>query len=157
MTFRLIIDPKTEKTVLDLSRMPQEVKRGIRRGAYLSGKELVKETRERINDKPKSGRIYTIYRGIGGKRLRRPRLHRASAPNEAPAVITGRLRKTIDFKVRGDKRLEFGAGSSQVEYARILEVGGGRIKARNYLKNTTKKLSNKIKTILGREVNKLIK
>ncbi len=163
MTFKLIIGSETKKTLLDLSRMPQEVKRGIRRGAYLIGKELVKETRERINDKPKGGRTYKIYKGIGGRSLNRPRLHKASAPNEAPAVITGRLRKTIDFKVRGSKSLEFGAGSSQVKYARILEVGGttgrgGRtkIKARNYLRNTTRKLSNKVKITLRREVNKLI-
>lgn len=161
MTFKLIIDPKNEKTMLNLAQMPQKIKRGIRRGAYLSGKKLVRETRNRINDKPKSGRTYTIYTGIGGKALRRPRKHIASAAGEAPAVISGSLRKSVDFKVRGNKRLDFGAGSSSVEYARILEVGGstgrGRIAPRLYLLNATRKLGNKIKAILEREVTKLIK
>ena len=147
--------------MLDLSRMPQEVKRGIRRGAYLSGKKLVREVRDRINDKPKSGRTYTVYKGIGGRKLRKPRKHIASAAGEAPAVITGFLRKSVDFKVRGGRRLELGAGDDKVKYARILEVGGstgrGRIEPRLYLLNATKKLGNNIKAILEREVTKLIK
>jgi len=158
MTFKLIINPKTEKTLLDLSRMPQEVERGIRRGAYLVGKALVKDSVADINKKPKTGNEYIIYEGIGGKKLNRPRRHTASAPlKESPAVITGKLRKTINFKVRGAKRLEFGAGSSEVDYAKDLETGGGRVKPRFYLKRSINRTRGLTKRTLGREVNKLIK
>lgn len=164
MTFKLIIDPVTFSTELNLKRMPQRIKRGIRRGAYISGKELVKEARDRMNNKPKGGRTYKIYRGIGGKSLKRPRLHKASKAGEAPAVISGKLRKSTDFKVKGDKNLIFGAGGGDVKYARILERGGttGRnratkIEGRFYLRDTTRKLSNNVKRNLGREVIKQIK
>jgi phage gpG-like protein len=163
MTFELVIDPVTFSTIQSLKKMPQNVKRGIRRGAYISGKELTKEARDRMND-PKSGRTYRIYKGRGGKILKRPRIHTASSENEAPAVITGRLRKSTNFQVRGDKTLIFGAGGGDVKYARILELGGStgrnnatKIKGRFYLRETTKKLGNKVKRNLGREVIKQIR
>ena len=165
MTFKLIIDPSTEKTFRDLTKLPQEVRRGIRRGAYLVGKELVKSTVKDMNKKPKSGRTYRIYQGIGGRKLNKPRKHIASAPlTEAPAVITGGLRKSVNFKVRGASRLEFGAGNDDVKYARILEVGGvtGRgkkstIQGRFYLKKSINRNRMLTKRTLGREVNKIIK
>lgn len=163
MTFELVVDPVTFSTITDLKKMPQRVKTGIRKGAYISGKELVKEARDRMND-PKSGTKYRIYTGRGGKSLKRPRIHTASSENEAPAVISGRLRKSTNFNVKGNKTLIFGAGGGNVKYARILELGGStgrnkatKIKGRFYLKNTTKKLGNKVKRNLGREVIKQIR
>ncbi len=164
MTFKLIIDPRTDKTFADLGSLPQKVRRGIRRGAYLVGKSLVKGTVRDMNKKPKTGRTYKIYRGIGGKLLKRPRIHIASAPlTESPAVISGRLRKTVDFKVRGYKRLEFGAGGGGVDYARILEIGGltgrgrkSRIAGRFYLRKSVNRNRNLAKRTLGREVNKFV-
>lgn len=164
MSFKLIIDPKTDKTLLDLRKLPQEIKIGLRKGAYLVGKSLVKDTKREMNIKPKSGRTYTIYKGIGGRKLKRPRKHIASAPlKESPAVITGLLRKSVDFKVRGTSRLEFGAGDDDVKYARILEVGGraGRNKAtkiqgRFYLKKSINRQRKQTKRTLEREINKFI-
>ena len=87
MGFKLIIDPSTEKVFRDLNKLPQEIKRGIRRGAYLVGKSLVKDTRREMNIKPKTGRTYIVYKGLGGRKLKRPRVHIASAPlKESPAV-----------------------------------------------------------------------
>ena len=164
MTWKLIIDPKTDEVFRDLKKLPQEVKTGIRRGAYLVGKSLVKDTRREMNKKPKTGRTYTIYTGIGGRKLKRPRKHIASAPlRESPAVISGELRKTVGFKVRGVSRLEFGAGSADVKYARILEVGGrtgrnkaAKIQGRFYLKKSINRQSQKTKRTLEREVDKFI-
>ncbi len=164
MGFKLIIDPSTEKVFRDLNKLPQEIKRGIRRGAYLVGKSLVKDTKREMNLKPKTGRTYTIYTGIGGRKLKRPRKHIASAPlRESPAVISGFLRKSVNFKVRGSSRLEFGAGDDNVKYARILEVGGrtgrnkaAKIQGRFYLKKSINRQRQQTKRTLEREIDKFI-
>jgi phage gpG-like protein len=163
MTFELVADPVTFSTIRSLQKMPKSVERGMRKGAYISGKELVKEARDRMND-PKTGRRYKINRGRGGRILKKPRTHIASNIDEAPAVITGDLRKSVGFKVLGKKTLIFGAGNRNVKYARILELGGStgrgkktKIEGRFYLRNATKKLGNKVKINIRREVIKQIR
>jgi len=82
----------------------------------------------------RSGRIYRI-----GKR---GRVHQASAPGEAPASLTGKLRQSIthsDPIWEGDNVwVEVG---SNLAYAAILEYGGvtwngGRILPRPYMEST---------------------
>ena len=55
----------------------------------------------------------------------RPGAHRASAPGEPPAVLTGKLRDTIKSKKVSltETRYE-GAVSTDAEYAALLEFGG---------------------------------
>lgn len=53
----------------------------------------------------KSGRLYQTNIGIGGKRLKRPRPHRASTPDEFPAVISGKLRKNTGSRSGGRSRI----------------------------------------------------
>ena len=79
---------------------------------YEIGKDLKKKALELI-DEPKTGKIYTIE--IGGQLI----VHQASAPGEAPAILTGRLRRSINYKVIGSRMLEF--ASYDVLYARDLE------------------------------------
>ena len=109
----------------------RKIQQGMRQSFYLAGKAIVKESRRLINLKPKSGRTYIVKVGIGGKPLAKARRHVASAPGEAPAVITGDLRKSVDFKVHGHTILEIGANT---EYARELEYGTNKMAARPYLK-----------------------
>lgn len=151
MTFKLIESPNNAKVELSLTKMPQEVKKSIRRGAYITGKQLVNDVRDKMTNSPKSGRTYKISRGRGGRTLKRSRLHRASAPGEYPAVISGDLRGSVDFKVRGAERLEFGAGNNKIIYARPLE------KTRRYLKQTIDRMQNQTKTNLSKEINKGLK
>jgi hypothetical protein len=157
MTFKLVEDPNNIKVELSLSRMPQAVKKSIRRGSYITGKQLVADVRDKMTRGVKSGRTYKISRGRGGRLLSRPRLHRASAAGEYPAPISGNLRKTVDFKVRGADRLEFGAGDNSVKYAKVLELGGSKVKARKYLRQTIDRLQNQTKTNLSKEINKGLK
>lgn len=158
MTFKLIADPRNDKVFREFAAMPKLVSRGIRRGAWISGQELTKDTRKRMTAKDKSGREYQIYTGIGGRQLKSPRKHTASAAGEYPAVISGKLRKSVDFFVRGNKRLEFGAGGDGVKYARALEQGNAsrNLKPRKYLKQTVDRLGNKVNKNITREINHLL-
>jgi hypothetical protein len=158
MGFKLIVDPITDKTLKATQMMPQKVKKGLRMGAYKVGKQLTDDLKKEMTKKGRSGRRYRIYRGLGGRLLGKPRLHTASAPNELPAVISGDYRKSIDFKVRGASRLEFGAGARGLakDYAKALETGTSNMAARQPLGRTVKKLENNTKTVLTREINKQI-
>jgi len=121
---------------------------GVRRGFDINGQMLVKDVRYEMTHGRKSGNTYKIYRGLGGRKLKSPRLHIASTPQEYPAVITGALRKTVDYKVRGSTRLEFGAGNGFMIYPKILE------ERNQFLKRTFEKHKNQFKTNLNREIRK---
>jgi HK97 gp10 family phage protein len=152
--FKLTEGSNNIKVSQTLAKSPAAIRKGIRRGAYISGKELVADVRDSMTRGGRSGRSYRIYRGLGGRKLINPRVHTASAPGEYPGVISGNLRDSVDFKVRGTSRLEFGAGNNSVQYAKVLELGGSKVKPRKYLRQTINKLQNKTKTNLSRELNK---
>lgn len=111
---------KDKKALLSLKDMPNATDRGIRSSFYWSGKGLVKRANRMILDPPKTGKVYRIN----------GRNHRASAPGEAPANLTGTLRRSIDFEVRGSMNMTFGANAP---YAKYLEDGTEKMKARPYL------------------------
>lgn len=106
-------------------------KRAVRKAFYDIGKDLVKTAVALIDKKPKHGRTYRLTRGLGGRR--RPLYnHVASAPGEAPAVITGELRESINFTVHGSKDLQFGVDLTRgdapygkfLEYANLISMTG---------------------------------
>lgn len=65
----------------------------------------------------RSGRVYRVP---GTKH----KTYTSSAPGEPPASATGRLRKSIKYKVEGGFRELQGIVGTDVEYAAILERGG---------------------------------
>lgn len=156
--FKIKEDPQNQRVMMANAKLPNHISKGIRKGAYISGKALVADLRSDMN-KSKTGKTYKVYTGIGGKALKRPKLHKASSSSETPAVISGEFRKSVDFLVRGNRTLEFGSGNEGLakDYARVLELGSGRMAARKPLGRTVKKLGNQVKTNLAREVNKQIR
>lgn len=70
--------------------------------------------------KPGHGRTYIIHNKI----------HRASAPGEPPAVLTGRLRSSIASDLKKNS-VKIG---TNVEYAKWLEFGTSRMEARPFLR-----------------------
>lgn len=105
-----------------LKRTARNTKRGIQK-AHLQMKNELKKTADEGMAEPKSGRTYKVYVGRGGKRLRRPRLHRASAHGEMPAILTGALKKSLGFELKNGSILTFGANTP---YARRHELKGQR-------------------------------
>jgi len=154
MSFKFSESSHNRDSFASVDKMPKVLKKAIRKGAYISGKQLVANARNEMTRGSKFGRTYRIYRGLGGSRLSAPRLHRASAAGESPAVISGKLRASTDFKVRGSRTLEFGAGNSMVNYAKFLEEGTSRIAPRRYLRGTVRKLQNQVNTNISKEINK---
>lgn len=142
------------KTMKFLYELPVELTKAIRQGFYVSGKQLVSDLNKDMKA-PKSGRKYKVYKGVGGK-LSKPRLHTASAPSQTPAVITGRFRKSVDFKVRGNRELEFGANQSAPNYAEFLEKGTSKMEAREPFKRTVLKNKERIKSNIDTQIKKAL-
>jgi len=129
MIFRA--DPLFNKNSININNLNKLTNNGIRKGFYFAGKDLKKESIRLINKRPKSGRFYKVSIGIGGKKLKNTRLHQASAAGEAPARITGKLRKSINFIVHNHNLIKFG---SEIDYGKYLENGTSKMKKRSFLK-----------------------
>lgn len=157
-TFRAIPNPNNKKIEIANAGLNDALTRGFRQGAYVSGKLLTEDLRRDMAGS-KSGRLYRVYKGIGGKLLKKSRQHRASSEKETPGIITGNYRRSVDFLVRGNQSLEFGAGANGFaeKYARILEEGSSKMEARKPIKRTVDKLQNQVTSNLTKYVNNNIK
>lgn len=130
--FTIKLAPNGVRTFNIVFNMPITTKTGIRQGFIKFGSLLQKDLKTEILRKPKSGREYLIRRG--GRRFR----HIASADGETPANISGRLRRSVDYKVQGASRMEFGYNNS-VDYGKYLEFGTSKMGAKTGIQNSIKK------------------
>ena len=164
MTASIKVDAKGKATLSTLKRLNTLIERGIRKGGYVSGKQISVFLKKGFREKPKSGRQYLIRRG----KIRRR--HTASNPDvnppEFPASLSGALARSVGFEVKGSDKLIFGAGTEGpgVKYAKILNDGGqagkgGKttIKGRFYLEQTAKANERNITRNIEDEVEKLLK
>lgn len=113
-------------------QLEEQIQRAIRKAWFAIGKDLKSEAETEILRKPKGGRTY-IMRSRG-----RQRRHVASAPGETHAEMTGRLRKSIGWKVGSPDTLVFGygvVGSDDPSYASYVEFGTTKMSARPSLGN----------------------
>lgn len=136
---KIIQDTGNERAFRSIREMPQRTQNAIRQAFYYIGKDLREYSQKLIASKNKSGRVYLVrVNGISRK-------HQSSAPGEAPANLTGNLKASLGFEVRGSEQMEFGsraeapkAGISPkqavADYALSLEVGTSKMAARPYLK-----------------------
>ena len=134
------------EVIIKIGHMDENTRRGIRRGFFLSGKKIMRDLSKDILRKPRSGRFY-MFRTRNGRRIN----HFASVPGEAPANITGFLRKSREFLVQGWERLKIGYGA---EYGKWLEFGTRKMKARPGLLINIKKNNRYIENTLKREIKK---
>lgn len=147
----LELDPSSRKAVIRISRLGELTRSGVEFGAYTSAKELVKTTSAEILKKPKGGRVY-VRRDRAGRRRR----HIASAPGETHANMTGRLRRSLSFKVN-PRQIEFGYGvdkNDAPEYAEFVEFGTRRAAARPSLQNGIKSERRNFQNNFEREIGK---
>lgn len=107
--------------------------RGMRQAWFKTGKDLMTESNKQILKKPKSGRIYRVRTRSG--RFKR---HRSSAPGQSHANLSGKLRRSRGWKVKGSTQLEFGYGVTKKapDYAEPVEKGSRNMSARPTLLNT---------------------
>jgi len=146
----------------------EELNKGIRAEFYSIGKDLVKQSRDLMKE-TKTGRLYRVNVGRKGKTLNRLKDHRASAPGEAPAIITGALRDSVDFLVEGNNELHFGVNLEHItpdtgnlqwhhqvaNYGKYLELGTSKMAARPFLKPVLKKQGINIFTRIENSVKKI--
>lgn len=88
-----------------------------------------------------------VYRVPGTKH----KTYTSSAPGEPPASATGRLRKSIRFRVEGGFRELHGIVGTDIEYAPHLERGTHKMAARPFMRPTFERERLKIKEILSRK------
>lgn len=144
--FTIKEDPRNERIFNITAKMPITSRTGMRHGLYQFGKLLYTDTRQEILRKPKSGREYIIRKG--NRRFR----HIAAADGETPANITGNLRKSVEFKVRGSNEMEFGYDNS-VDYGKYLELGTKKMGAKPGLKNSIDKNQVRGVNLIANEIN----
>jgi hypothetical protein len=152
--FKIYLKKDSLDKIHSLSVIPQQFRQDVRQAGYLMGKHLVKWLKDDMK-KPKTGRVYKVYFGVGGK-LKKPRLQRASSESETPAVRTGAFRNSVNFIVKGYNRMEFGSGeNSNKQYARVLELGSRKMKARKPLQRANENNQDIIKDIASKVLIKL--
>jgi hypothetical protein len=158
------IDRKSKKVILDIKNTKKKTKDGTRRGFYLIGKDLTKDSQQSIIKGPKTGRLY--IRKVNGRRRR----HRASAPGQPPANFRGGLQRSVNFRVKGFEDMLFGSERIRhkgidVNYGRALELGATRtgrsrkgvIKKREFLIRSIKKRQKVTRNYFVQELKKRLK
>lgn len=121
MSFSIKEDPNNRKAEFHINNTERLTDRGIRQGFYNVGKLLKSSANKDILAKDKTGIVYRVRRG---KVIRR---HRASAPGQTFANLSGAARKTLGYEVKGASQLEFGFRRNQETfYTRILETSLNR-------------------------------
>ena len=110
-----------------ISKMEKMTKKSIHNALFEIGKEHVDHAKELMLEK-KTGRIYKI-----GKIN-----HQASAPGEAPAILTRSLFSNLDYAVRGHQELEFGdkEQAGKLPIGKYLEEGTTNIEPRPHIGRT---------------------
>lgn len=135
------------KAFLKMMGLEGATRRSIRHAWFELGKDLRAEANREILRKPKSGRVYVV-RGRGGRRRR----HVASAPGETHANLTGKLRRSIGWKVSGSDQMDFGYGVASTgrnaapPYAPAIEFGraDGSIAPRPSLQNAIRATQRRV-------------
>ncbi len=156
MTVKLTQNRQNDRVFARIEGIEKLTKRGLRQGMFKSGQTLIGSANQEILKGSKTGRVY-IRRDKTGRRRR----HQTSAPGETHANLTGTLRKSLSFQLRGSSEIEFGygvsSGKSAPEYARFVEFGTTRMKARPSLKNALNAEQGNITQHFEREITESLK
>ena len=154
MTVKIIEDLKNKKVYLKIDRLGEITRQSIRKSFYLLGKDLVRTTSKAILKKPKGGRVYIRVFKSGVRRR-----HRASAPGETHANMSGALRRSLGYKIGGSISLEFGYGVDKPapKYGKWVEFGTRKMAARPSLQNAIQATSRNAETYVGNQFVRLVK
>lgn len=143
--FDMFIEEDNNLVSLQIKGMTKDVRVGVKNAFVIIGRELKKESKRYINSKDKTGRLYRITR------FGRSYNHRASAPGQSPANISGNLIKNLFKKTGNDSTLTFGDRAS---YAGFLEKGTARMAKRPYLLKAIKAKRRDMISHFTHEINK---
>jgi hypothetical protein len=128
LSFYLILT--TNKCFLKLDNIRKATKSGINKSFAFLGKELVKDSRQKMKDTERD-LSKTYFVRVRGRIIR----HNPSKPGFPAAIMTGALSKSVRYNVNGSDSMKFGAGYfNKVDYAGFVELGTKRMVARPYLR-----------------------
>ena len=154
------LPPNSRRVILRIVNLPRATRRGMTQGWQQLGESLRRDADRDILRHPKSGRLYRVRTGRAGRGpLRR---HRASAPGETHANITGRARRSLSWKAGGADEMVFGYGvgsnrrGNPPVYAKMLEFGTRRMDARPSLQNAIRGNIRNAQTYFGLEIRRAI-
>ena len=121
---RITAHPRNEKVFQHLRSIPDNMRIALKSANLLIGKHIQRDIRKDMQP-PKSGKIYFFAEFWKGKGVVQ---HQASAPGEAPAVITGSLRASVNY-VPSANKFVIGAGTKTsspqiVGKPRYVNLGG---------------------------------
>lgn len=143
MSIAIRISKKSRRVIAEIKRHDQYFRSGIRKALHEIGKEVVKEDRRLITVGPKTGRVYLI----------KGRFHQASAPGEAPANLTGRLKNSASYVVHSEYKMEVGESAP---YAKFLEDGTSKMDPRPHLikavENTSRTAENALRDYVAEDI-----
>lgn len=121
----------------------KNTKKGINRGFIQERLPMKKATIDSMEE-AKRGNDYWVYYNTSGQKLKRGRWHRASSKEETPAVLSGKLKRSLGFTIKYGKMLTYGANTP---YARKHENSG-----RTYLGKTIRRKQTELGDRIGRNV-----
>lgn len=127
----IVPDALNALAMTEIDHMTAHVQRAIRFSFHALGKDLRQESRRLMKETERNfSRTYTVR--VRGRDIR----HNPSKPGFAPAILTGRLASSVDYRTSGSDTMVFGAGEEggRVNYAKDLELGSRRVQARPFLK-----------------------
>lgn len=145
MRVAITIDGPSKKTLHWIENFSENTRQAIRQTFFRLGRDLKSKTNKDILDKAsKTGHWYRVRSRLSG----RMRWHRASAPLQTHANLTGDLRRSLGWQVTGTQYLDFGYGVSDrptPRYAKDVEEGhpardGSWVEPRPSLANNTKNI-----------------
>lgn len=155
MTVEMKAARQNDKIFDEFGNVNHNMRQSIRRGWFRLGQDLKSEANKEILKKPKHGRTY-ILRTRSGRRRR----HVASAPGETHANLSGKLRRSISWKVHGHEKLDYGYGISTTAknkapfYDAFVEFGTRRMDPRPSLQNSINETQRNAENHFQRELSK---
>ena len=143
MTIEIFASRKTKEVLIEIGQAEDRHKRALYRAWHYVGDEVTVEIARILVTGKRTGKMYR-YKG---------RPHQASAEGEPPAKRSGKLSKSIEYRVRHYKEMRLG---ETVEHAKM-EDNWGRIKARPHIIKAVKKKAQDTVNIIGEALNREIK
>lgn len=136
MSFEIKEALENASVYVEIENLDHLTKRSIRHGFFEMAKDLrTTANKEILRRDTKTGRVYIIR----SKKTGRRRKHRASAPGETHANLSGALRRSLGWIVYDWRGIEFGYGTSARKpappYSKMLEFGTRGMAARPSLRN----------------------
>ncbi len=149
-----------KKVFKQMETILPRTQKAIMESWFALGRDLKNEANREMLRSPKSGRTYIIRTKSG-----RARRHVASAPGETHANLSGKLRRSVSWKVHGHTRMDFGYGFSTTSgnrapiYDAVIEDGydfgdGRKIEPRPSIENAVKKAQRNTNDHFRREMLK---